>query len=162
MRSKFQTKERERSWKKKGGLKSLKLGSVVVVRVCVCDLLRQWRLVRTVLGVLCVHHHSLLRDRDLGSSKQKSLLVSIYRRVQCPVSRSSHFLSFTLSLSLSVLALFSSLSRAPPPLSPHRSINLHSLINNIGFLSNLTYSVHSTDYMRDRIYISYIGTARII
>lgn len=131
-----------------------------VVRVCVCDLLRQWRLVRTVLGVLCVHHHSLLRDRDLGSSKQKSLLVSIYRRVQCPVSRSSHFLSFTLS----VLALFSSLSRAPPPLSPHRSINLHSLINNIGFLSNLTYSLHSTDYERQNIYIyiSYIGTARII
>lgn len=120
-----------------------------VVRVCVCDLLRQWRLVRTVLGVLCVHHHSLLRDRDLGSSKQKSLLVSIYRRVQCPVSRSSHFLSFTLS----VLALFSSLSRAPPPLSPHRSINLHSLINNIGFLSNLTYSLHSTDYERQNIYI---------
>jgi hypothetical protein len=32
-----------------------------------------------------VHHHSLFRDRDLGSSKQKSLPVRFSRRVQTPV-----------------------------------------------------------------------------
>ena len=117
----------------------------VLLCVCVCDLLRQWRLVRTVLGVLCVHYHSLLRDRDLGSSKQKSLPVSFSRRVQCPGPA-----TFSLSLFALCFALFSSLSRAPPPLSLHRSINLHSLVNYIRF-----HTILLTAYnVRERIHTS--------
>ena len=124
----------------------------------VCDLLRQWRLVRTVLGVLCVHYHSLLRDRDLGSSKQKSLPVSFSRRVQCPGPATFFFFSLSLSLFALCFASFSSLSRAPPPLSLHRSINLHSLVNYIRFLTLLPTAYN----VRGRIYTSCIRTGGMI
>ena len=86
--------------------------------MCVCDLLRQWRLVRTVLGVLCVHYHLLLRDRDLGSSKQKSLPVSFSRRVQCPGPATFFFFSLSLSLRSVFCFVFLSLTCTSSSLSP--------------------------------------------